>query len=73
MQKDETVPELFPTPILKCRNADCKAWVREELAASSRECPLCKGEMLRSYKHLPKIAKKLKSTKKKKEEFSWLH
>ena len=28
--------------------------------------------MLRSYKHLPKIVKKAKTTKKKKEEFSWL-
>ncbi|CAG7645983.1 hypothetical protein PAESOLCIP111_05069 [Paenibacillus solanacearum] len=72
MQKDDAKPELFPTPILKCKNAECKAWVREELSASSRECPLCGGEMLRSYKHLPKIVKKAKTTKKKKDEFSWL-
>ncbi|MDQ1909908.1 cold-inducible protein YdjO-related protein [Paenibacillus sp. GD4] len=72
MEQDEIKPELFPTPILKCRNPDCKAWVREELASPTRECPLCRGEMLRSFKHLPKIVKKAKSTKKKKEEFSWL-
>jgi hypothetical protein len=68
--QDDAKPELFPTPILKCRNADCHAWVREELSTPSMKCPLCRGEMLRSYKHLPKIVKKAKSTKKKKDEFS---
>jgi hypothetical protein len=70
LENDIVQPELFPTPILKCRNADCKAWVREELS-TSRECPLCRGEMIRSIKHLPKIVKKVKSPRKKKDaEFS---
>lgn len=53
-----TKPDLTPMPIYRCSNRDCKAWVREELtAAPSPECPLCRSRMIRSIKHLPKLAK----------------
>lgn len=53
MQTETTKPEVAPVPIWRCRNSECKAWVREEMAMSpSPDCPLCKGEMIRSFKHL---------------------
>ncbi|MFB9278097.1 cold-inducible protein YdjO-related protein [Cohnella cellulosilytica] len=62
-------PELSPVPIWRCRNAECKVWIREELAASSSpECPMCKGVMMRGIKHLPKLIKKHKSVRKTKDE-----
>ncbi|UJF35823.1 cold-inducible protein YdjO-related protein [Paenibacillus hexagrammi] len=58
--------EVTPVPIWKCKNTECKAWVREELASSSTpECPMCKGPMIRSIKHLPKLVKKHKTNRKK--------
>jgi len=62
-------PELSPVPIWRCRNAECKAWIREELASSpSPECPMCKGAMVRGIKHLPKLIKKHKSVRRSKAE-----
>jgi len=49
---------LKPTKIWKCKNGECKAWVREEFAASEPECPICKGPMLRSIRHLPAVQNK---------------
>ncbi|WP_372631033.1 cold-inducible protein YdjO-related protein [Cohnella sp.] len=64
-------PELSPVPIWRCRNAECKVWIREELASSaSPECPMCKGGMVRGIKHLPKLIKKHKSPRKSKDEAS---
>lgn len=64
-------PETAPVPIWRCTDAVCKAWVREELAGVSQPaCPICKGPMIRSIKHLPKLVKKTPK-KKKKEEPSW--
>jgi hypothetical protein len=57
-------PEVIPAPIWRCKDPSCKAWVREEMVNSSTpECPLCKGTMIRSIKHLPKLMKKYKSVK----------
>lgn len=62
--------ELKPTKILKCKNADCKAWVREEFAQADQTCPICKGPMLRSMRHLPPVQNKaVKAAKKPKDEF----
>ncbi|MDD9266571.1 cold-inducible protein YdjO-related protein [Paenibacillus sp. GCM10023248] len=59
LDAEVTKPDLSPVPIWRCKNNECKAWMREELAASpSPECPLCKGGMLKSIKHLPKLVKK---------------
>ncbi|QMV45023.1 hypothetical protein FPL14_15215 [Cohnella cholangitidis] len=72
-QLDTTKPELSAVPIWRCVNKECKAWVREELAASnSPECPMCKGNMIRGIKHLPKLIKKHKAERKKKEADQWL-
>jgi hypothetical protein len=39
--------------------------VREEMAGSdSPACPICKGAMIRSIKHLPKLVKKIPSSSK---------
>ncbi|CAM3919835.1 cold-inducible protein YdjO-related protein [Cohnella lubricantis] len=48
--------------ILKCKNNECKAWVREEFATPGQTCPMCSGPMLRTMKHLPPLVKKVKST-----------
>ncbi|WP_309121912.1 hypothetical protein [Paenibacillus sp.] len=32
-ETDTTKPELAPVPIWRCRSADCKAWVRDELVS----------------------------------------
>ncbi|GGF99951.1 hypothetical protein GCM10010916_16500 [Paenibacillus abyssi] len=53
----EIKPELLPTKIYKCKSPDCKAWVREEFATEQQSCPICKGPMLRSIRHLPPIGK----------------
>jgi hypothetical protein len=67
-------PELTLVPIWRCRNKECKAWIREELSnPESPECPLCRGAMVRSLKHLPKLAKKVKSQKKAKAADAWVH
>ncbi|ASS65571.1 MULTISPECIES: cold-inducible protein YdjO-related protein [Paenibacillus] len=66
---EDTKPELIPTKIWKCRNADCKAWVRDEFAAESQLCPMCKGPMLRSMRHLPAVQNKIKRKPKPKDEY----
>lgn len=68
---DPAKPETSPVPIWRCKRGECKAWVREELASSDQpDCPICKGPMIRSIKHLPKLVKKT-PRKKKNEEPSW--
>ncbi|RIX53645.1 hypothetical protein D3P08_09465 [Paenibacillus nanensis] len=57
--------DLKPTKIWKCKNPDCKAWVRDEFAADEQLCPICKGPMLRSMRHLPPVQKKAKSQPRK--------
>ncbi|MFC4775226.1 cold-inducible protein YdjO-related protein [Paenibacillus sp. GCM10023252] len=52
--------KLIPTKIYKCKSAECKAWVREEFAASPQLCPICNGEMHRSMRHLPAVQNKFK-------------
>ncbi|WP_166242216.1 cold-inducible protein YdjO-related protein [Paenibacillus turpanensis] len=71
----ETVkPEVSPVPIWRCRSSECKAWMREELVEESTPaCPICKGNMMRSMKHLPKLAKKLKPKKKQQNDTPLLH
>lgn len=65
MPTESDKPDLIPVIIYRCKNQECKAWVREEMAESSEpECPLCKGTMIRSIKHLPKLMKKYKAAKK---------
>jgi predicted nucleic acid-binding Zn ribbon protein len=55
-------PEVIPVPIWRCKDKGCKAWIREEMAESaSPDCPICKGAMIRSMKHLPKLVKKYKA------------
>ncbi|WP_240353391.1 MULTISPECIES: cold-inducible protein YdjO-related protein [Cohnella] len=61
---EETKAALKPTKIWKCKNAECKAWVREEFAALQQACPLCGGPMLRSMKHLPPVQNKVKARPK---------
>ena len=53
----EEKPQLEPTVIYRCKDADCKAWVREDYVTTDKSCPICKGQMLRSIKHLPPAAK----------------
>jgi hypothetical protein len=69
LQIDEMKPAVSPVPVWRCRDKECKAWVREELAASAKpDCPLCHGAMIRSIKHLPKLVKKMQAVKKKTNE-----
>jgi len=68
MDRETVKPELHPVPIWRCRDAACKSWVREELAASAAPaCPVCGGVMGRSIRHLPKLVKKIKAPPKKRE------
>lgn len=56
--KAEAVTPVF---IWRCRNPDCKAWIREEMAdADHPDCPLCGGETIRSVRMLPKLRNKSK-------------
>ncbi|MCZ8511896.1 cold-inducible protein YdjO-related protein [Paenibacillus filicis] len=65
-QEEGTKPELRPTVIWKCKDAACKAWVREEFTeAEYPACPICQGPTIRSFKHLPIIAAKSKRKGKK--------
>ncbi|MFF2887405.1 cold-inducible protein YdjO-related protein [Paenibacillus sp. NPDC057967] len=61
----DTKENLKPTKIWKCRNAECKAWVRDEFAASEQKCPICSGPMHRSMRHLPPVQNKAKSQPRK--------
>lgn len=58
---EETNANTSIVKILKCKNAECKAWVREEFATPGQNCPICNGPMLRTMKHLPPLVKKIKS------------
>ncbi|URN93877.1 MAG: hypothetical protein NAG76_18925 [Candidatus Pristimantibacillus lignocellulolyticus] len=70
MSTTNTTSELKPTKILKCKNAECKAWVREEFAQEDQTCPICKGPMMRSMRHLPAVQKKMpRQPRKPKNEF----
>ncbi|MBP1963617.1 cold-inducible protein YdjO-related protein [Paenibacillus aceris] len=56
---EEQKPEVEQIEIWKCKEADCKAWVRKEFVTEALPtCPLCKNPMIRSYKHVPVTAKK---------------
>ncbi|MGG4147058.1 cold-inducible protein YdjO-related protein [Paenibacillus algorifonticola] len=50
---------------MKCKNPECKAWVRDEFASAEQTCPICKGPMLRSMKHLPAVQNKPKPQPRK--------
>ncbi|MDT9724005.1 hypothetical protein DUZ99_03195 [Xylanibacillus composti] len=48
-------------PIWRCKSPACKAWMREEFTAEAYpECPICKGDMIRGIKHLPKLVTRYK-------------
>lgn len=69
---EEDKPKLIPTKIWKCKNPECKAWVREEFAEREQSCPICKGPMHRSMRHLPAVQNKIKrQPKKPKSEFDF--
>ncbi|MBB3111271.1 hypothetical protein FHS18_003339 [Paenibacillus phyllosphaerae] len=68
MSEEQDKPKLIPTKILKCKDAECKAWVREELAGAEPACPICKGPMHRSIRHLPALQNKIKKKKAEKKE-----
>ena len=69
---EDNKPELKPTKILKCRNKECKVWVRDEFAEAEQSCPICKGPMIRSIKHLAPVVNKIKrQPRKKKDEFDF--
>ncbi|TBL70724.1 cold-inducible protein YdjO-related protein [Paenibacillus thalictri] len=56
---EEQSHEMKHVQIWKCKEPECKAWVREEFVTEENpSCPLCKGQMIRSYKHLPETPKK---------------
>lgn len=56
---EEQKPEVEQIEIWKCKEADCKAWVRKEFVTEALPtCPLCKNPMIRSYKHVPVTVKK---------------
>ena len=60
-------PDLTAVPIWRCTNQECKVWLREEMASSdSPECPMCKGNMIRGIKHLPKLIHKHKAAPRNK-------
>lgn len=61
----DTKPQLQAVPIWRCVDKSCKAWVGEELTGpGTPACPLCKGQMIRGIKHLPKLVKKVKTVRK---------
>ncbi|MBD3918479.1 hypothetical protein H8B09_06910 [Paenibacillus sp. PR3] len=68
--EQESKPELIPTKIYKCKNPECKAWVREEFGSEGQPCPMCKGPMMRSMRHLPKVQNKIKRQPKKKDPWT---
>ncbi|WP_123041030.1 cold-inducible protein YdjO-related protein [Cohnella candidum] len=73
MDSETPKPDTAPVPIWRCVNPECKVWVRDELAASDAPaCPMCQGKMIRGIKHLPKLIKKHKTERKKKDETPWL-
>ena len=59
--------KLTPVEVWRCKSPECKAWIRNELTAGPNPaCPLCKGPMIRSIKHLPELINKVKRQKKEK-------
>jgi hypothetical protein len=59
--------KLAPVKVWRCKNTECKAWIRDELTTGTDPtCPLCKGPMIRSIKHLPELINKIKRQKKEK-------
>ncbi|WP_168122625.1 cold-inducible protein YdjO-related protein [Paenibacillus sp. HB172176] len=69
--KDEQKPALKPTKILRCKNPECKAWIRDiftDKEQLEQTCPICKGPMLRSMKHLPPVQNKIKRAPRKKND-----
>ncbi len=72
LDTDASKQDLQPVPIWRCKSKECKAWIRDELASTaSPDCPICKGHMSRSMKHLPKLVKKHKAPPKPKNENPW--
>jgi len=63
-QEGTEKPQLEATPIYRCKDPGCKAWVREEFLPGDKACPLCKGPMLKSIKHLPPSGKPKKKAKR---------
>jgi hypothetical protein len=62
---DQQKQAVKPVPIWRCKEQSCKAWIRTEMAdADSPACPICKGAMIRSMKHLPKLVNKIPSAGK---------
>jgi len=70
MNEPDEKPELIATKIYKCKNPECKAWVREEFGSEGQACPMCKGPMMRSMRHLPKVQNKIKRQPKKKDPYA---
>ncbi|MFD0958986.1 cold-inducible protein YdjO-related protein [Paenibacillus chungangensis] len=51
--------DVIPTKIWKCKNSECKAWIREEFTTGEQLCPICRGPMHRSMRHLPAVKNKV--------------
>ncbi|MFD2613159.1 cold-inducible protein YdjO-related protein [Paenibacillus gansuensis] len=66
LTEEQASPVLEPTPIYRCKQPECKAWVREEYASEDKACPLCKEPMARSIKHLPVVQKPKRKRSSKK-------
>ncbi|MNR25097.1 hypothetical protein D3C85_1422260 [compost metagenome] len=57
--EEQQKPEVEQIEIWKCKGTECKAWVRKEFVTEALPtCPLCKTQMVRSYKHVPVTTKK---------------
>jgi hypothetical protein len=56
--EEEEKPALEPTPVYRCKDPSCKAWLREEFLPEDNTCPMCSGELVRSIKQLPPVPKK---------------
>ncbi|MFD1956700.1 cold-inducible protein YdjO-related protein [Paenibacillus thailandensis] len=63
--KEDTPVKLIATKIWRCKNQECKAWVRDEFSSDNPSCPMCKGPMGRSIRHLPAVQNKVKSKPRK--------
>ncbi|QAY68302.1 hypothetical protein ET464_01935 [Paenibacillus protaetiae] len=63
--KEDAPVKLIPTKIWRCKNQDCKAWIRDEFISTDPLCPMCKGPMGRSMRHLPAVQNKVKAQPRK--------
>lgn len=64
LNEEQTKPKLVLTKIWRCKDANCKAWVRDEFAKEEvSSCPICKGPVVRSLKHLPEVKTSAKRKK----------